>query len=185
VTRHDDPARPRRPLRRDERQLWSVVTRSIAPLPGTRRVAEDPPSPAPPPPPAAPVPTGKPAAPRVVPPVSSASPPGRLERRLKQRISRGQVEIDARIDLHGLTQAEAHSALARFLASARVRGARVVLVITGKGGPDPERGVLRRQVPLWLRSTHLRDHVIGFETAHVGHGGEGALYVSVRRPKGT
>jgi DNA-nicking Smr family endonuclease len=183
LIRDDDTARPRRPLSHEERRLWSVVTRAIAPLPGSRRPREEAPVPAPPAPVPPPPPLRKPPAPRVLAP-APALPPARLDRRLKQRISRGQVEIDARIDLHGLTQAEAHAALAHFLASARTRSARVVLVITGKGGPHPERGVLRRQVPMWLKSAQLRDHVIDFEAAHVAHGGEGALYVRVRRPKG-
>jgi DNA-nicking Smr family endonuclease len=110
-----------------------------------------------------------------------------LERRTRLRLVRGVVEIDARIDLHGLTRREAHDRLARFLLQAQAHGARIVLVITGKGAPGAvshfghERGVLRREVPLWLGSAELRPLVVGFETAHVVHGGEGALYVRVRR----
>ena len=85
-----------------------------------------------------------------------------------------------------MTQADAHAALAHFLRRAQHDGARVVLVITGKGaraGADAysERGVLKRQVPLWLESAELRSYVVGFESASVGHGGAGALYVRVRR----
>ena len=105
---------------------------------------------------------------------------------MRQKLGRGSEPIDARIDLHGMTQAAAHAALARFLTRAQHDGARVVLVITGKGvrpGGDghSERGVLRRQVPLWLESTELRPFVVGFESAGAGHGREGALYVRVRR----
>jgi DNA-nicking Smr family endonuclease len=105
---------------------------------------------------------------------------------MKQKLGRGTEAIDARIDLHGLTQADAHAALAHFLRRAQRDGARVVLVITGKGarpGSDPhaERGVLKRQVPLWLESSELRSFVVGFEAAGAGHGGAGALYVRVRR----
>jgi DNA-nicking Smr family endonuclease len=75
--------------------------------------------------------------------------------------------------------------LLAFLHSAQARGGRVVLVITGKGAPTDdytsERGVLRRQVPRWLRLPEFRSHVVGFEEAHLGHGGEGALYVRLRR----
>jgi DNA-nicking Smr family endonuclease len=75
--------------------------------------------------------------------------------------------------------------LRRFLRSAQADGARIVLVITGKGARDPydERGVLRRQVPLWLESADLRSLIVGFETASAGHGGEGALYVRIRRAR--
>ena len=88
-----------------------------------------------------------------------------------------------------MTQSEAHHALVRFLHAARRDGARMVLVITGKGAragrrcPMAERGVLKRQVPLWLESAELRPLVIGFEDASRGHGGQGALYVRLRRAR--
>jgi DNA-nicking Smr family endonuclease len=109
-----------------------------------------------------------------------------MARREKQQIARGRTAIDARIDLHGMTQAEAHMRLVRFLRRAQSDGAKFVLVITGKGARsrDPDRGVLRRQVPLWLQLPDLRDAVVGFEEAHIAHGGEGALYVRLRRPRG-
>jgi DNA-nicking Smr family endonuclease len=102
---------------------------------------------------------------------------------MKRRLARGTESIDARLDLHGLTQAEGHHALIGFLRSAQARGCRLVLVITGKGGGDPysDRGVLRRQVPLWLRLPELRSMIVGFEPAAIGHGGEGALYVRLRQ----
>ena len=112
-----------------------------------------------------------------------------VERRQKQRLARGLEPIDARLDLHGKTQAQAHAELLRFLRRAQMDGARFVLVITGKGAPVPdnrmEHGVLRRQVPLWLKLPELRAYVAAFDQAHVGHGGEGALYVRLRRPRGT
>ncbi len=112
-----------------------------------------------------------------------------IERRQKQRLARGIEPIDARLDLHGKTQAQAHAELLRFLRRAQMDGARFVLVITGKGAPVPdnrmEHGVLRRQVPLWLKLPELRAYVAAFDQAHVGHGGEGALYVRLRRPRGT
>ena len=106
-----------------------------------------------------------------------------LTRRMKQRVARGKHQIDARLDLHGFTQHEAHAALLRFLRSANARDARLVLVITGKGRGG-EVGVLRRQVPQWLGLPEFRDLVIGFEDAAIAHGGEGALYVRVRRTRG-
>jgi DNA-nicking Smr family endonuclease len=175
--------RPRRSLSREERVLWSTVTREVSPLhrleptedaPAERGLPDDAPS-------AAPAPAAA-KAPKA--PAKAGTPaPTPLDRRLRQRLARGRMEIDARIDLHGLTQAQAHEALVDFLRTASARGARIVLVITGKGGAprDGERGVLRRQVPSWLGSKVLREHVLGFAPAHVGHGGDGALYVRLRR----
>ena len=169
----------RRSLSHDERVLWSTITRSIAPLKGRKR-AEDAAEIAP----AETRSTVRPAAsPAATPPRRTTPPPlAPIDRRTKQRLARGATEIGGRLDLHGLTQAEAHAALARFLHSAQARDVKVVLVITGKGGSDREgRGVLKRQVPLWLEGPELRSLVIGYDNAGIGHGGAGALYVRVRR----
>jgi DNA-nicking Smr family endonuclease len=109
-----------------------------------------------------------------------------LGRRERSRLSRGRSEIDARLDLHGMTQMRAHHALLAFLQRAHHDGLTFVLVITGKGkvGGEAERGVLRRQVPQWLSLPEFRALVVGFEEAHIGHGGEGALYVRIRRARG-
>ncbi|MBA5778803.1 Smr/MutS family protein [Stappia sp. F7233] len=112
-----------------------------------------------------------------------------IEKRHLQRLARGTGTIDARIDLHGLTQAEAHVRLGGFLRMAQARDHRLVLVITGKGGFEegfsPQgRGILRRVVPQWLALPEFRALVVGFEEAHRGHGGAGALYVRIRRKKG-
>jgi DNA-nicking Smr family endonuclease len=111
-----------------------------------------------------------------------------LERRYKQRLARGSEPIDRRIDLHGRTQSEAYSALLRCLQKAQADGAKTVLVITGKGARASdfasERGVLKRQVPLWLTQPEFRAYVLGVEEAHIAHGGTGALYVRVRRKRG-
>ena len=83
-----------------------------------------------------------------------------------------------------MTQIRAHRVLLTFLQRAHSDGLTFVLVITGKGkvgGAEAERGVLRRQVPQWLSLPEFRSLVVGFEEAHIGHGGEGALYVRVRR----
>jgi DNA-nicking Smr family endonuclease len=107
-----------------------------------------------------------------------------IDRRAKQKLARGTQAIDARIDLHGRTQGEAHAALLRFLHRAQANGAKTVLVITGKGGGrDGGRGVLKRQVTMWLALPEFRGLVVGFGDAAIGHGGEGALYVRVRRGK--
>jgi DNA-nicking Smr family endonuclease len=105
-----------------------------------------------------------------------------IDRKARQKLARGHDTIDARIDLHGRTQAQAHRALRKFLLDAHAAGHRYVLVITGKGR-DQEQGILRRQVPLWLEAPDLRGLVVGFDTAHTGHGGAGALYVRVRRKR--
>jgi DNA-nicking Smr family endonuclease len=102
---------------------------------------------------------------------------------MKRGVARGKHAIDGKLDLHGLTQSEAHGELLRFLRNAHARDARLVLVITGKGRGG-ERGVLRRQVPQWLALPEFRSLVLGFEDAHVTHGGEGALYLRLRRARG-
>ncbi len=190
--------RRRRILTSDEHALWSHVTRHVSPLappkPPPAVPLPDPPIavvPAPPGPRAkkprpAPPPAATGAAPALsAPPLPPIVP---LERRLRQRLSRGTHPIDAVIDLHGMRQAEAHDALRSFLIGAQARGHGVVLVVTGKGaaaaegaGLFEERGVLRRSVPHWLRLPELRSVVTGFEEAVAHHGGGGALYVRLRR----
>ncbi|HZP70090.1 MAG TPA: Smr/MutS family protein [Pseudolabrys sp.] len=169
----------RRVLSDEERVLWGTITRSVAPLPGSKKPEEHEPS-------QQVVPQPKIAA--VRPALSAATgkkppPLASLGRRMRARVARGKEPIDGRLDLHGLTQSEAHSALLRFLRTASARGARLVLVITGKGVGSGERGVLRRQVPQWLNMPEFRALVVGFEDAHIAHGGEGALYVRVRRSR--
>jgi DNA-nicking Smr family endonuclease len=179
--------RSRRALTSAEHELWSSVTRSIAPLgrkrprPAAERDEIEPAGAKPPSPPPSPAPAAR-APP---PPREPALAP--FDRRLKQRLARRREAIDDTIDLHGMTQAQAHTALVRFLRAARAADARVVLVITGKGARNEDfaadRGVLRRQVPLWLTSRELRGYVVGFDAAHVAHGGDGALYVRIRRAR--
>ena len=192
------PAWPRRKrsLSEEERALWESVAKQTKPLRKKHRAAKPPAgdSPATEAPAAA-----KPAAPPKPPPstkilrapkpqVPPAAPPllAPLGRRERSQLSRGRKEIDARLDLHGMTQARAHHALSGFLQRAHREGLTFVLVITGKGramGAETERGVLRRQVPQWLSLPEFRSLVVGFEEAHIGHGGEGALYVRIRRSK--
>jgi DNA-nicking Smr family endonuclease len=176
----------RRELSDEEHELWRGIARSVKPLRKrtARKAAEVAPAVATPARAGKVAKVAKPA--KAAPPLVKAPPPPRLAplaRREKQQIARGRVAIDKRIDLHGLTQAEAHAALGHFLRRAQHDGARFVLVITGKGGraSATERGVLRRQVPHWLGLPELRDIVLGFEEAHVAHGGEGALYVRLRK----
>jgi len=178
-----------RVLSDDERALWDAVTRAVAPLRRRKAKVKDSVAVEQA---AAPLPmkpsrnAPKAAAPAPPPRRSDPPPLAPLGRRMRQKLGRGTEPIEARIDLHGMTQADAHAALAHFLRRAQHDGARVVLVITGKGARPggygySERGVLRRQVPLWLESPELRPLVVGFESAGAGHGREGALYVRVRR----
>jgi DNA-nicking Smr family endonuclease len=191
----------RRRLSDEERALWKGVTRSIAPIRKQSVEVKDEAEPPAPRPVAALRPTPRPsprtksnsksvASKSAVPAPNRPEPPplAPLGRRFRQRLARGTREIDGRFDLHGMTQAQAHGALIGFLRGAQARGSKLVLVITGKGvgGGDPysERGVLKRQVPLWLRLPECHSLIVGFEAAGIGHGGEGALYVSLRRLRG-
>ena len=180
----------RRLLSPEERVLWSTITRSIAPLrdaPLTVQDEEAAETVVPPAPTKRAVSPAAAATPLSQPAQPSSPPLTPLGRRMRARVARGKESIDARLDLHGQTQSEAHAALLHFLRSAGARGARLVLVITGKGqrsDGEGERGVLRRQVPLWLRLPEFRTFVVGFEQAHIAHGGEGALYVRLRRSRG-
>ncbi|MGJ4890244.1 Smr/MutS family protein [Bradyrhizobium sp. HKCCYLS3077] len=189
----EDPEPPRtrrrRGLSEDERTLWETVARQVKPLRKTPRpVRPHPPMATAEPQPDKPLTTPRPVAPVVIPkPARPAIPPlVSLGRKERSKLSRGRSEIDARLDLHGMTQSRAHQALHHFLHRAQHDGLTFVLVITGKGtiGADPERGVLRRQVPHWLSLPEFRTLIVGFEEAHVGHGGAGALYVRIRRPRG-
>ena len=115
-----------------------------------------------------------------------ASAPVEMDRKAFQKLRRGKAEPEARIDLHGMTLAQAHPALTRFIGRANGNGLRLVLVITGKGkmkdrgGPIPERhGALRHQVPEWLKA--MGGMVLQITPAHPKHGGTGAYYVYLRR----
>ncbi|MFB9266103.1 Smr/MutS family protein [Bradyrhizobium erythrophlei] len=183
------PSRRKRALSEEERALWESVAKQVKPLrkkpaakphavprdAGPHQVAIKP----------VPVKSATPAkaAPAPRPAMPPLAPIGRRER---AKLSRGRQEIDARLDLHGMTQIRAHRVLFTFLQRAHSEGLTFVLVITGKGkagGGESERGVLRRQVPEWLSLPEFRSLVVGFEEAHIGHGGEGALYVRVRRSR--
>jgi len=173
----------KRELSGEEAALWQGVARSVRPLKRLPKAEPDGAPPAAKPDPALPRPAA--AAPAAAKPPRTPAP-GPLDRRTRQRLARGRDPIEGRLDLHGMTQAEAHAVLGQFLRRAQADGLRFVLVVTGKGtraygSGEGERGVLRRQVPLWLGQAEFRALVAGFETAHAGHGGEGALYVRVRR----
>ena len=102
-----------------------------------------------------------------------------VDRATAERVKRGRRSIDARLDLHGMTQAEAHAALARFVAGSRGGGRRCVLVITGHGRSSG--GILKQAVPRWLNEPGIRRHLLAIAPAQPQHGGSGALYVLLRR----
>lgn len=174
--------RGKRGLTDDEIEVWTTVTRSIKPLKKPRRVVKTETASA-----AAP-PSRKTQSKSIVLKPQPASPPpirrapepsiAPLSRREKQRASRGHDPIDGRLDLHGHTQSEAHATLLRFLRRASAGEKRLVLVITGKSG------VLRQQVPMWLTTAEFRALVISTSAAAINHGGDGALYIRVRRGRG-
>lgn len=206
----------KRPLTPEEEQLWRQVMKDTEPL---GRIGKDvaPPPESGRPSPAKPTHLGHPPPPKKVsgamPPIirhaqdrtspapgAPASPPDMsdLDRKSQQRVRRGKIEIDAKIDLHGMRQSEAHQALIARVSRARLDGSRVLLVVTGKGaskggstkdgnghGAEPfwarGGGVLKAQVPQWLREDPLRSMIFSVQEAHQRHGGAGALYVFLKR----
>ena len=182
-----EPPRRKRGLSEEERALWESVAKQVKPL--RKRIVKPSMAPAETASHAVPKPAASPKhlAPARIAAASKPAPPplASIGRRERSHLSRGRKEIDARLDLHGMTQMRAHRALFGFLQRAHHDGLTFVLVITGKGkiGAESERGVLRRQVPEWLSLPEFRALVVGFEEAHIGHGGEGALYVRVRRAR--
>jgi DNA-nicking Smr family endonuclease len=183
----------KRPLKPDEVQIWGVVAATVHPLPGRQSrktaAADEAPGDAIP---APPKPTrARPAevAARIAPPArTKAKTPTReelegIEPRRRHRIARERDPIGARLDLHGLDQDRAKAVLENFVRRAWDEGYRAVLVITGKGVQGD--GVLRRRAPEWLAAPHLAAIVAGISEAHRRHGGEGALYVALKRkPRG-
>lgn len=207
MTTEGERARPRRVRRASaaEKALWRHVNRETEPLPGREAEATPLPEIAPPapPPPSPPAPSPPPAVARpAAPPRPLPVPPahqGRgatvagLDRRTADRLRKGKLAIEARIDLHGMTQERAHAALDQFIAAAAERGLRAVLVITGKGGgggasdapwPVQRPGVLRANVPRWLNEQPNAPRVLAFTEAQPQDGGAGALYVLLRRRRG-
>ena len=173
----------KRPLRPDEARLWSLVAATVHPLPG-----RSPPKPPSDPGPAEPIAKAKakseaPPSPAPARRVAERHTPFGIEPRRRQRLARERDPIAARIDLHGMDQDRARAALAHFLRRAWDDGYRAVLVITGKGVQGD--GVLRRRTPEWLGAPDLKPIVAGVSEAHRRHGGEGALYVALRRKPAT
>jgi DNA-nicking Smr family endonuclease len=167
-----------RRLTEDEKQLWRRVASRVKAhrtLP-----AGDHAPPAPKARPAAPV---REAARPPAAPVKRKAPPAPENRGAERRVRRGQLDIDATLDLHGHNQETGRAALGRFLHAAQTRNARVVIVVTGVGRRG--EGVLKRMLPEWLAEPELRGVVSGFAQAHRTHGGAGAYYVFLRRASTT
>jgi DNA-nicking Smr family endonuclease len=182
-----------RKLSADERILWGKVARSTRPMPGKatelteldaflaeteaaaeQEKAEKQKSVTPPPP-------------HALAPSTTKQPSGihhPLERPVKRKIAKGRLALEARIDLHGLFQSEAHAILLDFLIRAQERGMRHVLVITGKGSSMGSEGALRRAVPLWFSKPEFRYLISSYEPAAQHHGGDGALYIRLSRRRG-
>jgi DNA-nicking Smr family endonuclease len=193
-------------LNKDDADVWSFAARSIQPLrrakpriaaavPDTPRAETGPPRRSPPPSETPHRSHRERPAPVTAPADRSSKDPPQLagiDRRRVRKIVTGQHEIEARLDLHGLRQSDAHRRLTRFLHEAQSAGLRMVLVITGKGSARKssddldsyareEPGIIRRAVPLWLDEPGLRALVVSFTSAHPRHGGSGALYIHIRK----
>ena len=175
--------------------LWARVVESAAPLKVRNRVTVKAGPVKPPPPPAPKKQRPAPPPPVAVKPVLRPRPAPAavsLDRQTARQLERGQLAVEARLDLHGLRQRDAHARLRTFLKSAQASGQRHVLVITGKGAvqtesksfyDEEERGVLKQAVPRWLAEPELASLVVSFASAPRRLGGEGALYVRLRKPR--
>lgn len=178
-----------RKLTSEDRILWGRVARSVTPMPGRAADHDEPEAEAfsvlldaPP--------LAKPARPR--PPMPSyapakpAAPPAHgIDRATRARLAKGRIAIEGKVDLHDLTQSEAHALLLSFLHRAYADGRRHVLVVTGKGASLGSEGVLRRALPGWLATPQFRALVSAHEPAASRHGGSGAFYVRLRRRDGS
>jgi len=173
MTRRDDR------LSEDDRILWNLVARTARPLKGKAAIeipdmVEPKPTPAPAPLNGVPAVAAKPKAQHV----SHA-----LDDQTLNKLAKGRLPIEGRVDLHGMTQDEAYSLLLTFLHRAHAGGIRYVLVITGKGSSSGGDGILRRSVPAWLSTPAFRHLVSSHDHAARNHGGSGALYIRLRRTR--
>lgn len=198
-TRTDAALIKTRPLHEHELELWHQVTRDVRraskkrPMNAVAEKRQAMKAKSPEPVPKKPVSHPRPAA-----PVVRAAPVGAgLDGSTSDKLRRGKIEPQANLDLHGLNQVQAHARLTTFIKRCAESGLRCVLVVTGKGAPSSQRddarsrdltgrsksGVLKEMVPRWLHDGDVRALVAGSQTAHVKHGGAGALYVYLRRRK--
>ena len=180
-----------RRIRDEEAALWQRIARHVTPLPRVPVALEEeaPEEEAPPPPPnkvkarvrAAPKAAPPPPRPPIALPELNPVAPAGVDRRTVRRLKRGQLPVEARLDLHGRTQDQAHDALQGFIQESRMARRRCVLVITGKGSVvSGKGGVLRQMVPRWLNEPALRRHIVAITNAPQSSGGAGALYVLLK-----
>jgi len=167
----------RRPVSADERALFEAAFLDARPLKkaATRKVA------------------AKPAAKTSAPPVRKPMKPSGIDGGTDRDLRKGALAPDAKLDLHGMTENAAHRALVTFVRGAGARGLRLLLIVTGKGASDPsdapfdlgarKRGVLKTMTPRWLRESELAPFVADIRPAHRRHGGDGALYVYLRKAR--
>ncbi len=201
----------------DGERLWKKIAAGVTPLKKTKHKRHAPPTPTADPPADSRRPAksdagtatkrASAAAPRL--PLPKREPPGPpplvpgqlagLDRRSGDKLRRGQMPVDAKLDLHGMTQEGAHATVVRFIESQHAAGARCVLIVTGKGGraSDPfqpkavpsrftfsgGRGILKEALPRWLNEPRLRPHIIAVQPASRAHGGDGAVYVLLKRKR--
>ncbi|HEV7309288.1 Smr/MutS family protein [Ensifer sp.] len=180
-------------LSAEDRILWGKVARSARPMPGrldelTELLSEV--EATKPQDQSEPKPQQRPTGPVDRPGIALTTKPGErhhqpLERPVKRKIAKGRVTLEARLDLHGMIQSEAHGLLLQFLLGAHQRGLRHVLIITGKGTSLGSDGALKRAVPLWFSLPEFRPLISSYEPAARNHGGEGALYVRLARVRGS
>ena len=186
-------ARRVRAVSEDETRLFREAMKDATPLKGARRVKAKAGTIAPPPstPPSTPASAPRPSP--APPPIRHAAPPAPMpplahgggagvDKRTLERFRKGERTIDARLDLHGMTQDVAYAALHRFIERSVAAGHRCVIVVTGKGGREGS-GVLRAEVPRWLNQAALRPHLLAIQQARPQHGGAGALYLLLRRKR--
>ncbi|WHA41284.1 Smr/MutS family protein [Agrobacterium larrymoorei] len=183
-----------RKLGREERILWGKVARTARPISGRAEelLSFDDIAPEQPEPTIAAQPTIPPFPRMIIEPVTEQQMPGPkrdrihqpMEKPVKRKLTRGRLALEARIDLHGMFQSEAHAVLLDFLVRAHERGLRHVLVITGKGRSMGSDGALKRAVPMWFSKPEYRHLISSYEDASMNHGGDGALYVRLSRRRG-
>lgn len=180
--------KPRLPELEDDEELFAAALKDATPLKGRVRTSQ------PTPQTALRVSSStepRPARPRPATPLPDLKPETRAhpDRATAEKMRRGQLPVEASLDLHGMTLARAEPALATFLAQSQAQGLRLVLVVTGKGtrvDRDTGRiaeGAIRREFPHWLNAEKNRHRIVAYRAAHVRHGGGGAFYVLLKRQR--